>query len=177
MSLDIKAAVKKPWVKYGLIAVGFIGVFYILYSRSSGASSSSGGGSTDTGPNDAAIAQTQIQASAGAAAQDSSQGFQLAQQTEADKTNLAGQAAALAAQLHINDSNNTTSIALGNIQLSGLQAQLAEATHVNDNETAVYLNGQNTTAGVAKNASNNATKSSTIGTIGTVAVAAIAAFF
>lgn len=175
MSMDIKAALKKPWVKYGLIAVGFIGVFYIISSRSSSASTDSGSG--DTGPNDAAIAQTQIQASAAAASQDSAQSFQLSQQTEADKTNLAAQAASLAAQLHINDSNNTTSVSLANIQLTGLKAQLDEASHVNDNETAVYLNGQNTTAGVARNASNNATKSSTIGAIATVGVAAIAAFF
>ena len=177
MSLDIKAAIKKPWVKYGLIAVGVIGAFYIFRSATSSSSSTDSTGSSDTGPNDAAIAQTQIQASAAAASQDSAQGFQLDQQKEADATNLSALGQNLAAQLHINDSNNATSVSLANIQLTGLQSQLAEAQHVNDNETAVYLNGQNTTAGVAKNASNNATKASTIGTIGTVAVAAIAAFF
>lgn len=177
MSLDIKAAIKKPWVKYALIAVGVIGAFYIFRSASSSSSSTDTSGTSDTGPNDAAIAQTQIQASASAASQDSAQGFQLDQQKEADATNLSALGQNLAAQLHINDSNNTTSVSLANIQLTGLQSQLAEASHVNDNETAVYLNGQNSTAGVAKTASNNAAKASTIGTVGTIAVAAIAAFF
>ena len=92
-------------------------------------------------------------------------------------TNLSALGQNLAAQLHINDSNNATSVSLANIQLTGLQSQLTEASHVNDNETAVYLNGQNTTAGVAKNAANQQSKTAIIGTVGTVAAAAIAAFF
>lgn len=177
MSFDIKAAVKKPWVKYGLIAIGVIGAFYIFRSASSSSSSTDTSGSSDTGPNDAAIAQTQIQASAGAASQDSAQGFQLDQQKEADATNLSALGQNIAAQLHIDDSNNTTSVSLANIQLTGLQSQLAEAAHVNDNETAVYLNGQNTTASVAKNGQVQAKQGQTIATVGNIAVAAIAAFF
>lgn len=184
MPFDIKAAVKKPWVKYGLIAVGFIGVFYILYSRNSASAATGTTGTSDTGPNDAAIAQTQIAASAGAASQDSSQSFQLAQQSEADKTNLAAQAASIAGQLGLNSDNNTTSIALGNIQLQGLAAQLKEATdvagiqaneqtHISDNQTAVSLGQTNAAAGVAKTQSNNGVKSGLI----TAGVGLIAAFF
>jgi hypothetical protein len=177
MPFDIKAAIKKPWVKYGLIAVGVIGAFYIFRSASSSSTTDTTSGSTDTGPNDAAIAQTQIQAGAAAASQSSAQSFQLQQQQESDTTNLSALGQNLAAQLHMNDSNNTTSVALSNIQLQGLQSQLAEASHVNDNETAVYLNGQNTTAGVAKNGQVQAKQGQTIATVGTIAVAAIAAFF
>ncbi len=184
MSFDIKAAVKKPWVKYGLLAIGFIGVVYILYSRNAVSDSTGTTGTSDTGPNDAAIAQTQIQASAAVAAQDSGQNFQLAQQKEADATNLTAQSASLAAQLHINDSNNATSLALGNIQLQGLQAQLKEATdiqgiqaqeqeHISDNQTAVSLGQQSTQYKTAVQQK----QSGAISTIGTVAVAAIAAFF
>ena len=41
MAFDFKAALKKPWVKYALIAIGVIGAYYIYQSVSGGGSSSS----------------------------------------------------------------------------------------------------------------------------------------
>ena len=141
-------------------------------------------GTNDTGPNDAAIAQTQIQAAAGAASQNSAQGFQLAQQSEADKTNLAAQAAKIAGDLQLNSQNNTTSIALGNIQLQGLQSQLKEAVdiqtiqageqqHISDNQTAVSLGQQSTQYKVAVQQKQSGAIAGAV----TLGAAAIAAFF
>ena len=129
MSIDIKAALKKPWVKYGLIAVGVIGAFVIFRSASSSSSDStnSTGESDADYAADAQTAQTQIQASAAAASQSSAQSFQLQEQQESDATNLSALGQNLAAQLHINDSNNATSVSLANIQLTGLQDQLTES--------------------------------------------------
>lgn len=186
MPFDIKAAIKKPWVKYSLIGIGFLGVIYIIYSHASASNASST--ATGTNANDAAIAQTQIQAGAAQQAQDSSQSFQLAALKEQDATTLAGQSASIAGQLQLNSQNNATSLSLANVQLQGLQAQLKEATdiqtiqaneqtHISDNNTNVQLNNTNQQAGVAKAQSKDNKTAAIAGTVGTVAVAAIAAFF
>lgn len=180
MSMDIKAALKKPWVKYGLIAVGFFGVFYILYTRESGSSSSS---TTSSGESDAQYAadeqyaQAQLAASASSASQTSAQNFQLASQQESDTTNLAAL-----------KETDATNISLANVQLSGLQAQLNQATqsaqivantqmHISDNQTSVSLAQVQGATSVANTSSNNAVKSSTIGVVGGLVTGALAAFF
>lgn len=177
MPFDIKAAIHKPWVKYGLITVAFVGVFYILYARESGGSSSSTTSATGESDADyAADAQLQaqqMQASAAASSQDSSQSFQLAQQSEADKTNLDALGQNIAGQLSLASGTNATNIALGNIQLQGLQAQLNEASHVSDNQTVVNINTTNQAASTVKNSSNNQVKSGII----TGVIGAVAAFF
>lgn len=190
MPFDVKAALKKPWVKYSLIGIGALGVVYILYMRSSGSSSSSGA----TGPSDAQYAadeqyaQAQMQTAAASASQASAQQFQLAQQTEADKTAITEQQNSIAGQLAINSDNNQTSISLGHIQLQGLQAQLneaqnvasiqaAEQTHISDNQTAVATGQTNAQASVAKTVSNNQVKSGAISAAAGIATVALAAFF
>jgi hypothetical protein len=184
MPFDVKAAIKKPWVKYSLIGIAVFGVVLIVMKR--GSSSTSSGGESDAQyAADEQYAQAQMQTSAAAAAQSSAQTFQLAQQTEADKTAITQQQQSIAGQLALNSDNNQTSIALGHIQLQGLQAQLNETQnvaqiqaneqmHISDNQTAVATGQTNAQASVAKTVSNNQVKT---GAISAIAGVALAAFF
>lgn len=170
MSLDIKSAVQKPWVKYGLIAIGFVGVVWIIKNReSSNVAPSDTGGDAQA---EAAVAQTQIQAAYGAASQNSAQNFQLAQQQQADKTALAGQSAGIAGQLQLATLNNEHDEVISGIQLQGLKAQLENAfqtqklytdlqMHISDNQTSVA----NTQTGAASSVVKNQSKNDLIGGI------------
>ena len=178
MAFDFKAALKKPWVKYALIAIGVIGAYYIYQNISGGSSSSSSSdGMSDAEVQaEAALENTQLQTSAAASSQASAQQFQTAQQQEADATAITEQQNSIAGQLSLNSNNNQTSVSLANVQLQGLQAQLNEALgiqtiqaqeqeHISDNQTAVSLNQTNQSASVSKNQSNNGVKSTVIGGI------------
>ncbi|HET8705953.1 MAG TPA: hypothetical protein VFM46_06590 [Pseudomonadales bacterium] len=159
MSFDIKAEIKKPWVKWGLAIVAVIGVVVIYRSYSgsgSGSQSTASTGMTDSQAHDlASITMQQNQIAAQAASQESSQSYNLSALKESDTTQLSA--------MHIKADSD---LALAGIQLTGLQSQLSAQTEQQKNQlNSVVQQAQivadtqmhisDVQAGVATNASNN----------------------
>ena len=139
MALDIKVALKKPWVKYTLIGVAVIGAILIIKSRMSSAAPVQTG--TTDGLSDAQAAdltqlqgqQNQIaaqaaQTTAQANAQQSAQDSQLALLQEQDKTTLAATTLNDGTSLSALNAQLDNTLAMGNLQLQGLNDQLQAAT-------------------------------------------------
>lgn len=160
MELNFKEAIKKPWVKYTLVGIGSLGFVYIVYQRVNGGANRAVQNSTGISDSQAHdLAQIQMQNAAigaTAASQNSSQSYGLATLQEKDKTGLT------ALQY-----SNAETLALANIQLSGLHATLDAQTTQQQNaingtvsQAQILANEQmhisDTQAGVNNNAIHNA---------------------
>jgi hypothetical protein len=145
---NFKEAIKKPWVKYALIAVGVIGAYVVFKSATGSSGSSSSSSSDSTAPSDA-----EVQASA--AVQMNQDNIAAAQ--AAQGTALQQQSASIAGSLTAQKEDDTTQIALANVQLAGLQQQLneAQADHLSDNATV--LGGETLVAQTQQLISDNQT--------------------
>lgn len=131
--MDIQAAIKKPWVKYGLVAVAGVAAL-IVVKRVSGAGSTAVAQVSD--PNADALAAQYAQLQQGAANQASSQSYNLAMAQMNDQTQLA------ALQLQTGaDITKTTNTNAAQVQLA--QMSMAAQTHASDvaAQTSISLAG------------------------------------
>lgn len=171
--IDFKAQLKKPWVKYTLIAVGVVGAF-VIFKSMSGSSSSSSDSTTSGGESDADYAaDTQLAINQ--------------QNTSAALAGQSNQNSATLAQLQETDSEQS---ALANVQLQGLVAQLAAQTtqqsaalnanvagetliaqeqeHISDNQTQVALTQTNNSKAVAVGGQQGNLITKSVGAIGAI---------
>ena len=136
MKLNIKEAIKKPWVKVSLGVIVFFGVFIIARSRSGGSASSSSSGVSDAQVQ--ALAQEQMQQNAlqaQQAAQVASINASASAQAEHDQTGLAAQ-----------KESDSTQLSLAGIQLQGLAQQLQAQMTMNSDALHTQVALANVTA-------------------------------
>ncbi len=160
MALNIKAAFKQKWVKYSVIGILVLGVFYLGYKKLSGGSSSAA--TTTSGSNAAAVAQAnalqaqqntaQLQASTAI----TTQANQITGQQNIALIQAGVQKHAINAATAQTNLNDTAQIAMAQINSANVQKQIAAQESMANAATAAQVTlGQQQTNAITQINKNN----------------------
>lgn len=155
MKMEIHEAMKHKWVKYGLYVLAAVGIVIVARRFLGGSAASSNAQATSD--------QTQLdlqaqQISAQTQSQQAAINAQASAQAESDQTALSALNIESAEKLAESQGANATTLAMGNIQLQGLQAQLTNAATMQSEHDQASVSLANIQATEATNISNNSTQ-------------------